>query len=291
MPLRELNIVISLHRCKQKCAFAPRNSFASFKDKTVTIHIQPIPPVVVQAIGLLARIKTIEDADNVFQLALKLIAELPEYELLAGQMFEAVDERRRELRTSKKHEAPQRSYFPTRPKSQKSRTKAARGKRCPARWDRKRRLGDMSAMPPHLRGRFTEGERAVLYIVAADCRQHGSCRISAKEIGDRAGVGQTTVRNALRRARQLKIVRVRHREQWRGKNLPNVVTIICPVWCNWLQKFRPRLGYNFQFKGINKPALSVTSGDKFIKGQPSDNRKDNALGGLQPLVSCESPPG
>lgn len=257
----------------------------------MTIHIQPIPPVVVQAVGLLARIRTVEDADNVFQLALKLIAELPEYELLAAQMFEAVDERRREFLTSKKREAPQRSYFPTRPKSQKSRTKAASGKRCPIRWDRKRRLGDMSALPPHLRGRFTEGERAVLYIVAADCRKHGSCRISAKEIGDRSGVGRTTVRNALRRARQMKIVHVRHREQWRGKNLPNIVTITCPVWCSWLQKFRPRLGLNFQFKGINKPALTETSGNTNTNGQPSGNLKDGPSGGLQPFASRKSPSG
>ncbi|MEL4073572.1 hypothetical protein WKW50_26190, partial [Ochrobactrum sp. GPK 3] len=69
-----------------------------------------------------------------------------------------------------------------RPKSDKSRTQAATGKRNPERWARKRRLGDMAALPPHLRDYFTEGERAVLYIVAADIRQHESCCCTNKEI-------------------------------------------------------------------------------------------------------------
>ncbi|RVD67639.1 hypothetical protein EN751_35690, partial [Mesorhizobium sp. M4A.F.Ca.ET.029.04.2.1] len=36
-------------------------------------------------------------------------------------------------------------------------------------------------------GAFTEGESAALYIVMSDCRQHGRCDRSVKEIGDRAG--------------------------------------------------------------------------------------------------------
>jgi hypothetical protein len=118
----------------------------------------------------------------------------------AQELSEAACSRRSLLQVAREARLPPaRTYFPQRPKSEQSRHQAASGSRCPVRWARKRRLGDMAALPPNVRDRFTEGDRAVLYIVASDCRQHGSCGSSVKEIGDRAGVGATTVRNALRR--------------------------------------------------------------------------------------------
>lgn len=179
---------------------------------------------------------------------------------------------------------PARTYFPQTLHSKRSREQAASGSRCPTRWARKRRLGDMAALPPHVRDRFTEGERAALYIIAADCRQHGSCQCSAKEIGDRAGVGITTVRNAIRRARLMRLIGVTERPQWRAKHLTNVVKIICPRWTSWLQKFRPNLGLKFYPTGFKKPKPSGTDGNKRTSGQPSYNRPDGPSGDLQPFA-------
>ena len=186
--------------------------------------------------------------------------------------------------------APCRTYFPQRPQSERSREQAASGPRCPARWARKRRLGDMAALPPHVRDSFTEGERAALYIIAADCRQHGSCQCSIKEIGDRAGVGITTVRNALRRARLLRLIGTTECPQWRAKHLTNVVKIVCPRWTSWLQKFRPNLGLKFYPIGFNKPKFSGTGGNKRTSGQPTYNRSDGLMGGFQPFARCKPSP-
>lgn len=155
-----------------------------------------------QAIRLCAQMKTIAQVDRVFELVSKLVALSDDLDPVSGAIYETVLERRTKLLRAREEKAPPpRTYFPVRLKSEKSRTQAASGKRNPERWARKRRLGDMAALPPHLRDCFTEGERSILYIVAADIRQYGSCRCTNKEIGDRAGVGLTTTRNALRKAR------------------------------------------------------------------------------------------
>ena len=175
-------------------------------------------------------------------------------------IHQMAEDRRIELREARERRLPPtQSYFPTRPKSQQSRTEAASGKRDPVRWARKQRLGGLAALPPiaDYNG-FTEGERAVLYIIAADMRAYGACRCTTQEIADRAGVGRTTARNAVRKARQLGMVKVDHRPQWRGNWLSNIITIVCKTWLSWLRRFRPNLG--FRFKGVKKPRPTDTSG-------------------------------
>jgi hypothetical protein len=57
---------------------------------------------------------------------------------------------------------------------------------------RKRILGGSSALPDTMRHFYTEGERAVLCIVAGEMKHHGICDLPIDEIADRAGVGRTT---------------------------------------------------------------------------------------------------
>lgn len=185
---------------------------------------------------------------------------------------------------------PARSYYPKRPATDNSRWDAARGSRCPVRWARKRRLGDMAALPPKVRDSFTEGERAVLYIIAADCRQNGVCTCSVKEIGDRAGISSTTVRNALRRARRMGLISTTERPQWRAKHLTNIVKILCPHWIAWLKKFRPNLGLKFHPTGFKKPMSTETVGNKRSSWQPSYNQADGLSGGLQPFAGRKPSP-
>lgn len=185
---------------------------------------------------------------------------------------------------------PTRSWFPLRPKSDQSREQAASGKRDPERWARKQRLGGLAALPPadDYEG-FTEGERAALYIIAADVRELGACRCTVAEIADRAGVGQTTARNAIRKARERGLLSVQHRPQWRNKWLSNVITIVCKTWLNWLKRFRPNLG--FKFKGVRKPASTDTYGFKTKNGQPFHQPEGGPSGRFQRFASRKPPSG
>jgi hypothetical protein len=242
------------------------------KENVVTIHSQMS--------HLLADITTVKQIEHYQTLLWQGVAEGQLDEAAAAELADAANTKRTVLLEARERRLPPaRSYFPKRPLSGQSRSQAATGARCPSRWARKRRLGDMAALPPHARDCFTEGERAVLYIVAADCRQRGSCTSTIKEIGDRAGVGTTTVRNALRRARHMGLVGILERPQWRAKHLPNVISIICPHWLSWLQKFRPNLGVKFLPTGFKKPKSSGTVGYKKPNGQPSYNRSDGPPGG------------
>lgn len=207
---------------------------------------------------------------------------------LLRQMAEV---RRLELQSARqKRLPPTRSWFPLRAKSDQSREQAASGKRDPERWARKQRLGGLAALPPadDYEG-FTEGERAALYIVAADVREFGACRCTVAEIADRAGVGQTTARNAIRKARARGLIKVAHRPQWRNKWLSNIITIVCKTWLSWLKRFRPNLG--FKFKGVKKPASTDTYGFKNKNGQPDNQPNGGPTGRFQRFASRKPPSG
>lgn len=201
----------------------------------------------------LADITTVKQIDHYLALVWRGLAEGALRDQEAQELSEAACSRRSLLQVAREARLPPaRTYFPQRSKSKQSRHQAASGSRCPARWARKRRLGDMAALPPNVRDRFTEGERAVLYIVASDCRQHGSCGSSIKEIGDRAGVGATTVRNALRRARRLGLLGITERPQWRAKHLPNLVKSCAAAGSHGSKNFGRTSALNFVQLGSKK---------------------------------------
>lgn len=101
---------------------------------------------------------------------------------------------------------------------------------------RKRMLGGSSALPDTLRHHYTEGERAVLCIVAGEVKRQGICVLSIDEISDRAGVGRTTVQNAMHHARLLGHVQIKERPQRGAKHLTNVVTVISAEWLAWIKR-------------------------------------------------------
>lgn len=228
-----------------------------------------------QAIKLCVQMKTINQANQVFKLATELITISENSDPLSSTIYEAILYRRNELIKASKNNAVSYTYFPVRPKSDKNRIQAATGKRDPKRLARKRRLGDMAALPPYIRGLFTEGERAVLYIVVSDIQHRNSCCCTNKEIADRAGVGVTTTRNALRKARNHGLLNIQHREQWRGKNLANIVTLTCKRWIAWLSKFKPKLGFNYHGKGVKKAMPLETYGKICKDAQPFLNSINN----------------
>jgi hypothetical protein len=104
------------------------------------------------------------------------------------------------------------------------------------RRERKRRLGGSSAMPDTIRHHYTEGERSALCIVAFEAKRHGHCDLSIAEIGDRAGVGRTTVQNALHQGRLLGHLEILERPQRGAKNLTNIVRITSKGWLTWIKR-------------------------------------------------------
>jgi hypothetical protein len=104
---------------------------------------------------------------------------------------------------------------------------------------RRRLLGGSGALPPGIRVRFTEGERAVLYVVGCEVKRQGICDWPIDKIAALAGVCRTTVQNALRWAERISLLTIQVREMGGGrKNLTNIVRIVSPEWKAWLARGR-----------------------------------------------------
>lgn len=102
--------------------------------------------------------------------------------------------------------------------------------------ERRRRWAGGSSLPPDIRGHYSEAERAALSVIADACKRKGFCDLCLDEIARLAGVSRTSVQNALRKARGRAgaHLSVKERPQRGGKNLPNIIRIVCRSWLNWL---------------------------------------------------------
>ena len=90
-------------------------------------------------------------------------------------------------------------------------------------------------MPPTIACRFTMGEGAALAVIAAKVAKQGRCVLTIGHIAALAGVCRTTVRNAVRQAVGLGLIRS---DEWRlsaFRSAPNTVTILSTEWLAWLR--------------------------------------------------------
>lgn len=145
----------------------------------------------------------------------------------AGELSELVELRRAEIRARLGGERRPEPAPGARPR---------RAHRNPERVARRRRLAASGPMPPALAAAFTTSELAVLRIIGDECRQHGACEASLGEIAARAGVGRTSVQNAVRAARRAGLIAVEERRRSAWRNDPNRITIASPEWSTWLQR-------------------------------------------------------
>lgn len=95
--------------------------------------------------------------------------------------------------------------------------------------------GSWSDLPPELRFHFTEKERAALHVIAEQVKRKGFCDMSVAEIADLAGAGVSTVKNALKEAKELRLIRVQSRPRKGLNHLPSIISIVSVKWRNWLQ--------------------------------------------------------
>ena len=124
---------------------------------------------------------------------------------------------------------------------------------------RKRVLGSSSMMPDTMRHHFTEGERAVLFVISSEIKQQGCCDLSVDEIGDRAGVRRTTVQNAMHQARLLGFLNITERPQRGAKNLTNIIRITSAEWLTWIKR---------------GPSASRVIGSRFSKNVSTSETED-----------------
>jgi hypothetical protein len=105
--------------------------------------------------------------------------------------------------------------------------------------ERRRKLGGSSALPDTLRHHYTEGQRAVLCIIAGEIKRHGVCDLPIDKIAALAGVCRTTVQTTLHEARRLGHVKITERPVRGRKSLTNLIEIISQAWKAWIVH-RPR---------------------------------------------------
>lgn len=120
-------------------------------------------------------------------------------------------------------------------------------------WGRKRMMGGDGKLPNDIRCWFTEGERAVLTVIAAEVKRNGECALPILTIARRAGVGVRTVQYTLSLARGGRVRRGRRsepaqrpvlieveyrRERGQAFNDTNVIKIVSREWLLWLH-YRP----------------------------------------------------
>lgn len=152
--------------------------------------------------------------------------------------------------------------------------------------ERRRRWAASGRLPPVLAARFTLAEQAVLALVAAETARRKDCRLSIENMAVVAGVCRSTVKNAVREARQLGLLTVEERQITGFRNDTNVLRIISPEWLAWIRLARKAGGVTpppSQREGHHGPAhrgggvKSVTSTPTEVqvlgKTRPADPKK------------------
>lgn len=115
-------------------------------------------------------------------------------------------------------------------------TRAGSRPRSPESIERRRRWAASGFMPVGLAARFSLAEQATLAVIADEVRRTGDCRLCIGAIAGKAGVCDTSVRNAIHEAKRLGLLTVEERRVAMWRNLPNVVRIVSREWCQWLDR-------------------------------------------------------
>ncbi|OHV14803.1 hypothetical protein BK022_23715 [Methylorubrum extorquens] len=110
--------------------------------------------------------------------------------------------------------------------------------RTSASLERRRRWAASGRLPPALAARFTTAEVAALAVIAAETARHGRCTLAHAHIAAVAGVSVSTVKRAVKAARDCALLEVQVRRVSAFRNDTNVVAIISREWLSWLRLAR-----------------------------------------------------
>jgi len=139
--------------------------------------------------------------------------------------------------------------------------------RTDASMERRRRWAASGRLPPGLAARFTLAEQAVLALVAAEVARRGDCRLAIENLAALTGVSRSTVKNAIREARQLGLVTVEERQLTGFRNDTNVVRIVSREWQAWLRLARQEV--RTPCKDSSRPMGSQRRGVKSVTTTPT----------------------
>ncbi|WP_082773209.1 helix-turn-helix domain-containing protein [Methylobacterium sp. CCH5-D2] len=165
--------------------------------------------------------------------------------------------------------------------------------------ERRRRWAASGRLPPAIAARFTAGEQAVLALVAAETVRRKDCRLAIEHIAAIAGVGRSTVKNALREARRLGLITVEERKVTGWRNDTNVVRIVSAEWTAWLRLTRrspiPASPTARTLEGGGVKSATGTPTQVQIRGKPRPAKPSKMLPGgserPQPMQSRENSRG
>jgi hypothetical protein len=121
--------------------------------------------------------------------------------------------------------------------------------------ERRRRLARASPVPPELVDQFTQGEHAVITVVAGEIQRAGACTWCVARIAAVAGVCEQLVRNAMHKARDVGLMFSMERRRRGQKSLTNIVRALRQSWGAWLRRVGSRkfesTTYGFKSNGTN----------------------------------------
>lgn len=165
--------------------------------------------------------------------------------------------------------------------------------RTDASMERRRRWAASGRLPPGLAARFTLAEQAVLALVAAETARRKDCRLSIENMAAVAGVCRSTVKNAIREARQLGLLTVEERQITGFRNDTNVVRVISAEWLAWIRLARKgdtvRLTPSRR-EGHHGPA-SQGGGVKTVTSTPTEFLTLSESGKTEPKKGCRGAAG
>lgn len=169
--------------------------------------------------------------DEISRLTWRALSEGVLAEADADAISRAVEARRRDLAGSKARgalSAPQPVSGLRRPVRPVSPDRAASVAR-------RRRMAASGQLPPQIAAQFTVAEQAVLAVVARIARRAEVVVEPLDKLAALAGVCRSSVKNALRAAEKLGLIRVTIRRREGRRNDLNRIGIIAPAWQAWLR--------------------------------------------------------
>jgi hypothetical protein len=149
--------------------------------------------------------------------------------------------------------------------------------------ERRRSWAASGRLPPKLAARFTLAEQAVLAVIAVEVVRKDACTLTLEHVAALAGVCRTTVKNALREAVSLGLIRVEERRLSAWRNLPHRITITAPEWVTWLRIGRRGEGAKSHFPRPTdsrkpSPQSQAERGNSFVPPRSASKPPGTALG-------------